>query len=122
MAAGSCCGPGCAVSGLVVSTSELSCFSVWVRFLEASAKAFVSNFGFLAGGSPLGSEADTEAAVAEEEEAGAGALVRELGPEDLRLKASAVGCWGWLAEAELRLRRICVCCCAGRAATGGGAA
>ena len=116
MAAGSCCGPGCAVSVLVVRTSELSCFSVWVRFLEASAKAFVSNFGFLAGGSPLGSEA----AVAQEE--GAGALVREPGPEDLRLKASAEGCWGGLAEAELRLRRICVCCCAGRAATGGGAA
>ena len=116
MAAGSCCGPGCAVSVLVVRTSELSCFSVWVRFLEASAKAFVSNFGFLAGGSPLGSEADTEG------EEGAGALVREPGPEDLRLKASAEGCWGWLAEAELRLRRICVCCCAGRADTGGGAA
>ena len=116
MAAGSCCGPGCAVSVLVVRTSELSCFSVWVRFLEASAKAFVSNFGFLAGGSPLGSEADTEG------DAGAGALVREPGPEDLRLKASAEGCWGWLAEAELRLRRICVCCCAGRADTGGGAA
>ena len=115
MAAGSCCGPGCAVSVLVVRTSELSCFSVWVRFLEASAKAFVSNFGFLAGGSPLGSEADTEGE-------GAGALVREPGPEDLRLKASAEGCWGALAEAELRLRRICVCCCAGRAATGGGAA
>ena len=81
----------------------------------ASAKAFVSNFGFLAGGSPLGSEADTEGE-------GAGALVREPGPEDLRLKASAEGCWGALAEAELRLRRICVCCCAGRADTGGGAA
>ena len=40
-------------SGFVVRTSEDSCFKVCVKFLLASAKAFVSNFGFLAGGSPV---------------------------------------------------------------------
>ena len=34
-----------AAAVLVVSTSELSCFRVCVRFLEASASARVSNFG-----------------------------------------------------------------------------
>ena len=34
-------------------TSEDNCFSVWVRFLLASASAFVSNFGFFAGGSDV---------------------------------------------------------------------
>ena len=34
-----------AAAVFVVSTSELSCFSVCVRFLEASASARVSNFG-----------------------------------------------------------------------------
>ena len=40
-------------SGFVVRTSEESCFKVCVKFLLASAKAFVSNFGFFAGGSPV---------------------------------------------------------------------
>ena len=34
-----------AAAVLVVSTSELSCLSVCVRFLDASASARVSNFG-----------------------------------------------------------------------------
>jgi len=37
----------------LVSTSLLSCFRVWVRFFEASARARVSSRGFLAAGSPL---------------------------------------------------------------------
>ncbi len=37
-------------SGRVIRTSEDSCFSVWVRFLLASARARVSSFGFFAGG------------------------------------------------------------------------
>ena len=41
------------VSGRVVSTSDESCFSVCVKFLLASARALVSNFGFFEGGSPL---------------------------------------------------------------------
>ena len=34
-----------AAVAFVVNTSELSCFSVCVRFLDASASARVSNFG-----------------------------------------------------------------------------
>ena len=34
-----------AAAVFVVSTSELSCFKVWVRFLEASASARVSSLG-----------------------------------------------------------------------------
>ena len=64
-------------SGRVVRTSEDSCFRVWVKFLLASAKALVSNFGFLAGGSPLS----------------LGSLLLILAPpeDDFRLKASGCG-------------------------------
>ena len=54
-------------SGLVVSTSDESCFNVWVRFLLASASALVSSFGFLAGGSQC-SALELNRGAAEEEE------------------------------------------------------
>ena len=65
------------VSGRVVRTSEDSCFRVCVKFLLASAKALVSNFGFLAGGSPLVSLVSL--------------LILAPPEDDFRLKASGCG-------------------------------
>jgi hypothetical protein len=85
-------------------TSEDSCFSVWVRFLLASARARVSSFGFFAGGGsaatmssfPLG----PRGGVSSPEAAAAAALLAAVkgvyrAEEDrLEKEVEAVPAWG----------------------------
>ena len=84
----------------MVRTSEESCFRVCVKFLLASAKAFVSSFGFLACDSPLLSEAAPGAGAAPRDAADPPSLLLR----DFRLKASDVfGVWVWFGMSFRRM-------------------
>lgn len=77
----------------MVRTSEESCFRVCVKFLLASARALVSNFGFLAGGSP---PLLSDAAACGVGAPRAAAEPLSLLLRDFRLKASDLfGVWVW---------------------------
>lgn len=82
----------CSASLLEVSTSDDSCFSVCVRFRDASARARVSSVGFEAeeeAEEPGAEEEEEEAVEAEEEEE----AVEEVGGSHLHEAAAAEGEW-----------------------------